>query len=422
MLKKRLCIFAIALSLLLAVQGNVLAQGFLLNPPALSVVHTVAAPAYTRALKRGSRGTDVKALQQKLDELGFYKSAADGVFGKGTENAVKTFQRAHSLKADGIVGKSTYSAIYGTPTSPSGGGSGGGNGGGVIDGYKLGSLNNEITLRKGCKGSNVKDLQAVLKLKGFYSGPINGNFLAQTKNSVMSFQHSVKLDSDGVAGNYTLSALYTMLNPPDLGSITAWPAGQGAYSGMQVEKLQWSTASDVLKRGMTALVVDVRSGYVFNIKRTGGTNHADVETIQPVDTATFYKCDGNFSWDRRPIWVIVDGRRLAASMNCMPHGYDTISDNDFKGQFCIHFVNSRTHGSNKVDPEHQACIEEAYQAGLADSPSGSQSPSPTASPSATPSSTASATPSYSATASPTPTASEDPAPSSDPSGGQMPPP
>jgi hypothetical protein len=214
-------------------------------------------------------------------------------------------------------------------------------------------------------------------MKGFYSGPINGNFTAQTRNAVMSFQNSVGLKSDGKAGNYTLSALYTMLYPPDLGAIAPWPAGIDAGFSIPVEKLAWNYVSkEVLKRGTNAVIVDVRSGYIFNVRRTGGTKHADVETLTPLDTATFYKASGNFSWARRPIWVIVNGRRLAASMNCMPHGYDTLPGNDFKGQFCIHFVGSRTHGTNKIDPEHQACIEEAYQAGLTMKPTPSPSPSP----------------------------------------------
>lgn len=415
MLKRRYRILSIVLSFLFVVQGNAFAQGmFSGSAMALAAAEKTTTPAYTRALKRGCHGSDVKALQQKLKQLGFYKSTADGSFGRGTENAVKTFQRAHNLKADGVVGKTTYNAIYGTPIdTPSTGSSGGS--GGDVDGYTLGKLDNEITLKKGSRGSNVKDLQAVLKIKAFYSGPISGSFLQQTKNSVMSFQHSVGLKSDGVAGNYTLSALYTMLHPPDLDSIKPWPNGQHAYSGIPVEKLQWSVAQNVLKRGMDAVVVDVRSGYVFNIRRTGGSNHADVEPILPADTATFFKCDGNFSWDRRPIWVIVNGRRLAASMNCMPHGYDTIPDNDMRGQFCIHFVNSRTHDTNRIDPQHQACIEEAYEAGLADtanptaSPSPGSSASPSPSPSASP--TASASPSASASATPKPSVSPSPKPS-----------
>ena len=52
----------------------------------------------------------------------------------------------------------------------------------------------------------------------------------------------------------------------------------------------------------------------------------------------------------------------------MPHNYpdgDTIPDNNFNGQFCIHFVNSKTHGSSKnpahVDSDHQKAIMYAYE-------------------------------------------------------------
>ena len=40
-----------------------------------------------------------------------------------------------------------------------------------------------------------------------------------------------------------------------------------------------------------------------------------------------------------------------------------VGGNDMTGQFCIHFVDSKTHGSNKVDADHQSCIDEAYRAG-----------------------------------------------------------
>ena len=56
-------------------------------------------------LKRGSRGEDVRVLQRALH------LADDGIFGKVTEDAVKTFQREHGLTADGIVGAKTWAAI-----------------------------------------------------------------------------------------------------------------------------------------------------------------------------------------------------------------------------------------------------------------------------------------------------------------------
>jgi len=56
-------------------------------------------------LKVGSRGEDVKAVQQ------FLGLGADGIFGKGTEQAVKDFQSLNGLTADGLVGKGTWAAM-----------------------------------------------------------------------------------------------------------------------------------------------------------------------------------------------------------------------------------------------------------------------------------------------------------------------
>lgn len=61
-------------------------------------------------LKLGNRGTEVKALQDSLNKIGF-TLVADGIFGKATENAVKTVQAGAGLVIDGIVGPKTSYAI-----------------------------------------------------------------------------------------------------------------------------------------------------------------------------------------------------------------------------------------------------------------------------------------------------------------------
>ena len=68
--------------------------------------------AGSRRLKRGSRGAEVKQLQTALKEQGYYSGKIDGVFGKGTLNAVKAFQRKNGLKADGIAGPLTLAKLY----------------------------------------------------------------------------------------------------------------------------------------------------------------------------------------------------------------------------------------------------------------------------------------------------------------------
>lgn len=64
-------------------------------------------------MKIGNRGSNVKALQQKLISLGYNTKGTDGIFGYNTEQAVRKFQKDHHLVVDGIVGPSTIKALGG---------------------------------------------------------------------------------------------------------------------------------------------------------------------------------------------------------------------------------------------------------------------------------------------------------------------
>ncbi len=65
-------------------------------------------PGSGPTLKEGYRGNPVKQLQKRLDQLGFANGANDGIFGPKLERAVKKFQRAFGLPADGVVGPKTW--------------------------------------------------------------------------------------------------------------------------------------------------------------------------------------------------------------------------------------------------------------------------------------------------------------------------
>jgi len=60
----------------------------------------------------GSKGPEVARIQQRLQELGSYLGPIDGIFGGGTEAAVKTFQQSAQLGVDGRVGPQTWAALF----------------------------------------------------------------------------------------------------------------------------------------------------------------------------------------------------------------------------------------------------------------------------------------------------------------------
>ena len=67
----------------------------------------------TGTLRLGARNEAVKSLQKKLSSAGFNPGRADGTFGPQTQRAVRDFQRSQGLKADGIAGRRTFSALDG---------------------------------------------------------------------------------------------------------------------------------------------------------------------------------------------------------------------------------------------------------------------------------------------------------------------
>ena len=71
----------------------------------------------------GSRGQEVRSIQSKLKSLGFYSGAVDGIYGTGTQRAVRAFQKSVGLTADGIAGQKTllYLGLGGSSSASTGG-------------------------------------------------------------------------------------------------------------------------------------------------------------------------------------------------------------------------------------------------------------------------------------------------------------
>ncbi len=226
------------------------------------------------------------------------------------------------------------------------------------------------TLSLGSTGNAVTVLQKELVTKGYLSAAdVTGQYLSSTVNAVKQFQAAKGLTVDGIAGDATQHALFNTV-----------PAGSNQGSTVipdlkPVEMVDWVTG-DIQKvwlKGETAIVTDVETGLSFRARRWSGGLHADVEPLTAADSAVMCKIYGvSIAQDiadlnlyqRHPIWVTIANRTFAASMYGCPHNYpegDTIPDNNFYGQFCIHFVNSRVHRTEKIDADHQAAIKYAYQ-------------------------------------------------------------
>ncbi len=94
--KSVILIFALALAL-----ATILSLLFIETPDV----------AQAAVLKQGSRGDNVKTVQQKLIRWGYLKGSADGIFGAKTKAAVIAFQKKNGLTADGIIGTRTAQAL-----------------------------------------------------------------------------------------------------------------------------------------------------------------------------------------------------------------------------------------------------------------------------------------------------------------------
>ena len=219
------------------------------------------------------------------------------------------------------------------------------------------SDNASYLLKPGMEGSAVYRMQKELKKRNFYPGDCHGDYDDMTKMAVGGFQGAAKLSVDGIAGEKTLDILYSDSN------IKASATSLSRVRG-RVLMDPWDRVKNVFTNGKVATVTDVITKKQFKIKRYAGSLHADSDPFSAKDTAIMKEIyGGSWSWNRRAVWVTVDGITFAASMNGMPHSYDHLAGNNFSGHFCVHFYKSKGHTSGVECNIHQAAVEYAFQKG-----------------------------------------------------------
>ena len=219
------------------------------------------------------------------------------------------------------------------------------------------------TLKRGSSGTAVTNLVTELKLQGYYTGAITSSYTAAVEEAVKAFQKAKGLKVDGVAGSDTQHALFQTV-----------PVGSGSnaeFTFYPAEKVDWytGTINQEWAKGTNAKVYDVKTGIVWTARRWSGGNHAECEPLTAADTARLCKAYGvskpsDIPWNYRPLLVLVGEHNYCASLYAVEHtseGDGVISNNNFTGTLCIHFTNSKTHGTGVVVKGHQEDIEYAYK-------------------------------------------------------------
>ncbi len=137
-------------------------------------------PSYN-TLAEGATGPQVAALQHLLTANGHDAGATDGDFGPATAEAVRSFQTARGLTADGVVGSRTWTALLSAGTTAS--------------------------LSEGSTGEPVSRLQRALTAALGRTVDIDGIFGPLTSEAVRAYQSSRELPVDGLVGPQTWTAL-----------------------------------------------------------------------------------------------------------------------------------------------------------------------------------------------------------------------
>ena len=219
------------------------------------------------------------------------------------------------------------------------------------------------TYREGDEGAMVKWIQEALDELDYYSGEISGHYGSKTKEAVRKFQRDHDISADGVAGPKTIAKLMEEFSK-ETGSSSGTNAADKTKT---VYNTAWSLMKGSLTNTLT--LTDISKGLSFDVKVQSTGNHADVEPKTAKDTqvlcslygaANAAQLESDNMYQRRAVVVTTTaGAQYVGSIYAIPHGADTVSGNNFDGQFCLHFKGSTVHeggGSISESQNHQAKI------------------------------------------------------------------
>lgn len=240
-------------------------------------------------LRRGDTNQQVLVLQQYLMDLGYLSTTPDGQFGSGTERAVKLFQEANGLTADGVAGKGTLAILYGGGAASYEdyfGSSSSGTTGAIVQ--PTATPNTNIVIQWESEGDDVRQYQQRLVSLGYLQSKyVTGKFNQPTVDATKAFQRNNDLKVDGAAGPQSLKLIYSN------DAINADGVRVGDIIGYQD-----TTVRDVLTVGMSGdQVRQVQSrlaalGYLSNSFVSGVYDDATQQAVRAFQSANGLSIDG----------------------------------------------------------------------------------------------------------------------------------
>ncbi len=331
-----------------------------------------SASGFTRTLRKGYTGSDVLSVQTQLQSLGYYSSTLDGVYGAGTMAAVSAFQKNNSLSVDGLVGSRTYAMLFSSAAVASSATSGTTTADTSTGTTTTGTTTTYTSLSLGATGTAVTNLQKALKALG-YNVSADGNYGALTKSAVTAFQRLNGLTADGVAGALTQQTLFggsakAYDSTADTAVILTDDTGKATGPSVSdVKCLYWYTqVKPTIKSGQYITIFDPATSLQWTLRLYSLGHHADSEPLTATDTAIMYKAFGyTNTWTPKPVYVqLPSGVWTLATMHNVPHLNGSISNNDFDGHLCVHFLRTLEECSAN-DPDygitHQNAIRKKWK-------------------------------------------------------------
>lgn len=218
----------------------------------------------------------------------------------------------------------------------------------------------DLPLEKEQEGSGVVILQQRLVDLGYLHFRATGYFGEMTKTALQSFQERNALAETGVLDSDSYVKLFSKdVVRASAGTAVNRVTGPRLLAVAQAygELIAWKEINPVFAQGTKATVQDLYTGYTYDVIRTGGVNHADVQPASEDDYLVYLKCfGGSFTWEKRPAVVEINGKQYAASVFGYPNVGDKSPYCSLEGDICIYFYESASDIGGIADAEHTANV------------------------------------------------------------------